>query len=383
MPTFFRNVIRVNHLFFILGGFFILHAFSNECTEMCDVNHVGGIQLKICGTDLATHETHYEAFDTKCYGNCGVMMYYPGPCGCPNDCFSNSKQGICGIEQICECTEGWGGPDCSQPILSNNCSGHGSIATSSEMLFNYCLCDVGWTGIDCSSKVQTVGNAPWGNIFGESTYTSYDIYKDDHPLWNVSVFATIRVTINVTDLLGLLYPWNLYNESYANCSVFFDNGAYQTVLHNTGFRIKGTASRQDQKKGWNLKFNEFVKGQKLFDVEKIGLKSGSVSDDTFLKNKLYADLSHALGVPTQRATYALLYVNSIYYGLYYMHEDIDSAFLQSRLEGDDGQGNIMKLQHGVHLQYYGSNTSWYQEQGTINSMGKQINLFFYFETAVV
>ncbi len=63
-----------------------------------------------------------------------------------------------------------------------------------------------------------------------------------------------------------------------------------------------------------IKFNEFVSGQKLYDVKKIGLKPGSEGDDCFIKNKLYMDMNRAVGALSQRSSYALLYVNNMFIG---------------------------------------------------------------------
>ena len=48
----------------------------------------------------------------------------------------------------------------------------------------------------------------------------------------------------------------------------FDNGHVQESFSNVGIHVKGQGSRVDQKKGWSIKFNEFVKGQKLMGIEK-------------------------------------------------------------------------------------------------------------------
>ena len=63
----------------------------------------------------------------------------------------------------------------------------------------------------------------------------------------------------------------------------FDNGNVKETITNIGFRVKGASSRLNQKKGFVLHFNEFVSGQKFFDMNKLGLKAGSVDDDTLLK----------------------------------------------------------------------------------------------------
>ncbi len=108
--------------------------------------------------------------------------------------------------------------------------------------------------------------------FWDDVYTSKDEYKDDHPIFNISVLATIRVEINPDDLLMLLQPWNLFNESYAVANVFFDNGNVQETVETVGFRVKGASSRLLNKKGWNIKFNEFDKNSTFFGLTKFGLK---------------------------------------------------------------------------------------------------------------
>ena len=221
--------------------------------------------------------------------------------------------------------------------------------------FTYCRCDAGWTGTDCSTAEFSLGTVPWGTLVGDDSdvYTSQDKYGDAHPVWNISVLATIRVTLKNEDYLYLLQPWNLYNESYKPAVVSFDNGHIQQTFENVGFRVKGQASRMDMKKGWNIKFDEFVKDQMLLDISKLQFKSGSVPDDTLLKTIVYSDMMRAMGVPVQRASYALLYINSVFVGVYYMHEDISPTFIDTRLKNDDGSGNTMKLYYSVNLQFFG------------------------------
>jgi hypothetical protein len=47
----------------------------NECTDNCDITYKTGIELQFCGTDMITHNTYYGAIDSKCYFNCGIMVY--------------------------------------------------------------------------------------------------------------------------------------------------------------------------------------------------------------------------------------------------------------------------------------------------------------------
>lgn len=349
--------------------------FGNECTDACDVTYADdGMKVDFCGTDFVSHNSNYAAFHSKCYDVCGVMVYYEGTCGCPNECSAVVGQGKCSEQNVCECSEGFGGYDCSLPISGNVCSSHGTLMDSGDALsffpFDYCVCDVGWTGTDCSSKMVIANNTPWGTLFDGIIYSSADTYGDDHPIWNVSTLATVRVELDNDDYINLLQPWNLYNETYAAATMHFDNGVTRETINNVGFRIKGMTSRMNQKKGWAMKFNEFVSGQKFFDMKKVGFKAGSASDDTLLKNMLYSDFMRAMGVPVQRSSYALLYINNIYAGVYIMQEDLDDDFVDRRVEDDSGKGNLYKLFYDVVLQYFGSDVAYYQDVCTMNALGE-------------
>jgi spore coat protein CotH len=147
-------------------------------------------------------------------------------------------------------------------------------------------------------------------------------------------------------------------------------------MSNVGFRVKGATSRLLNKKGWYIKFNEFNEsGRSWYQMKKLGFKAGSRNDDTLLKSMLYTDFSRALGVAVQRASYSLLYINDIYAGVYFMHEDINPDFMTRRFDGDNGSGNNMKLFYDVNLQYYGSDLSYYKTVNYTNQL--KVPLFWY------
>jgi spore coat protein CotH len=114
----------------------------------------------------------------------------------------------------------------------------------------------------------------------------------------------------------------------------------------------------DMKKGWTIKMDHFVKGQEIAgDVDKLNLKPGADSDDVLLKNMLYTNFQRALGVPVERGSYALLYINDIFTGLYFMHEQVDKIFISSRYKIDNGDGNLFKMNRDVYLRYLGDNVT--------------------------
>jgi hypothetical protein len=350
-------------------------AYSNECTDNCDIQYTTGLKVKFCGTDLITHVTYSSAFDSNCYDICGVMTYYQGDCGCPNDCYNSILQGQC-INNECICNLGWGGYDCSLPIVSNKCSMHGHVEKNLDIFpFEYCLCDDDYTGTDCSTKILPFDSLPWGTLFDGDIYSSSDQYGDSHPIWNISVLPTIKLELDNEDYLSLLDAHNLDNDIYYKSNFYFDNGNVQIALKDVGLRLKGHSSRLQQKKGWNIKFNKFIENQTLFDIEKLGFKPGNTNDDALIKQLLYIDFLRAMNVPTQRSSYTLMYINNIFVGLYNMQENIDTKFMMSRINNDNGQGNNMKLFWTVVLQYFGSNSSYYENKVTTNCLNDTWNYY--------
>lgn len=268
---------------------------SDSCTDACDAMYAGqGPVMTLCGTDSLTHNTAWKALDSKCYFNCNVNTYYPGTCGCPNDCSMKKGQGQCvagSTGLTCLCAMGYRGDDCSLPSCPNNpCSGHGKCipAVKNDYGLDYCQCDEGFTSTDCSLTVNTLNKLPWGEVFGDE-YSGNDQYQDNHPIFNLTVMASVYVTVSEADYRYLLLPINAENQSYVQANVSFENnqaGIHQSLNH-VGFRIKGSSTRKDQKKGFSLSFDEFISDQTLFGMKKIGLKTGfeDGSPDAFVKGK--------------------------------------------------------------------------------------------------
>jgi hypothetical protein len=371
-------------LFLFIFGVLCSRTVGNPCTDACDEEYYqSGIPVKFCGTDNITYQTYYEAVSASnaCYGQCGIMAQYAGSCECPNNCMEANKQGACLPLSLkssafhCVCGDGWGGRDCSLPIVKNDCSLHGKLIksddTKSRFPFDYCECNEGFTGIDCSSLLLDLPVAPWGDIFSDSPeYTEEDKFQDDHPIFNLSLLTTIRINIPEEDYVNLLLPENLYNETYASATVYFDNGDnIQQVIEQVGMKVKGSYSRRAQKKNWTLKFNEFVKDQSLGDgiLTKMGLKG--VDPDPTVRARLYGDLYRAVGGPTSRSSYALLYVNEIFLGIYIIHEEIDTDFVTGRISDDQGKGNLMKFSQFVYLGYFGDDLSYYENEHSTNVLG--------------
>lgn len=112
---------------------------------------------------------------------------------------------------------------------------------------------------------------------------------------------------------------------------------------NVAVKVKGSrgSSRSidgrfnDNKPALTLNFDKFTKDQEFFGLDKIHLNN-SVQDETYLNEFVASRLFLAAGVPTARATHALVKLNDTDLGLYVLKEGYDKRFLKKHFGDNDG-----------------------------------------------
>ncbi|MBK8339554.1 MAG: CotH kinase family protein [Flavobacteriales bacterium] len=80
-------------------------------------------------------------------------------------------------------------------------------------------------------------------------------------------------------------------------------------------------------------------------------------DPSFLREKLALDLMNDNGINAPRCTYARVYLNGSYWGLYTLVEAVDKTFLDNRF--DDNEGNLFKGDPSGDFRWYGTAASGY------------------------
>eukprot|EP01114_Cavostelium_apophysatum_P021461 TRINITY_DN7495_c0_g1_i2.p1 TRINITY_DN7495_c0_g1~~TRINITY_DN7495_c0_g1_i2.p1 ORF type:complete len:390 (+),score=60.11 TRINITY_DN7495_c0_g1_i2:97-1266(+) len=297
--------------------------------------------------------------------DCAVTSTFS--CGCPNNCFNFLGRGVCSNKQ-CACYEGWSGEDCSLVDCAysgkNNCSGHGKCHKKRDL----CTCDPGFAYNDCSAS-EVFSFAPIIQTLNGSVYSKKDIYGDEHPVFNESTIAQIFITMNEDDLLFLQEPANEYNRDYKDILVDFNNGNIDLKSSKGGIRVMGDWSRRFAKKSWKVELYKddwYVKG--------FSLKSAAF-EPSFVREKMSMALLHSLVSPVYRGSYATVWINDQYFGLFLLLESADDDFLESRFGNKDGEfykcfGNF---------EYHGNNASDYKgyeaENIAAQNYTKLINLF--------
>ncbi|MFT5821434.1 MAG: hypothetical protein ACI8ZM_002687 [Crocinitomix sp.] len=183
-------------------------------------------------------------------------------------------------------------------------------------------------------------------------------------MFDESFVHEIRVTFEHDDYWDSLeYYYAQYLEfdapkQYMMVSVEIDG----TVIDSVGVREKGYFSNwgsEGLKEPLKIDFNEYVSGTKYDGLKKINLQNG-FNDPTIMRDALAYKFMRDAGVAAPRSSYAKVYLNDTYWGLYLVVEQVDDRFLKNWFEND--KGNLYKCINNTNLEWQGTNKVNYQDE---------------------
>ena len=181
-----------------------------------------------------------------------------------------------------------------------------------------------------------------------------------------SYVHTIHVTFsenNFWDILNNNYQTSIDPISGVPTDVPYLMGEVSidgVVMDSIGLRQKGFSSHfssNNNKKSLKLKFNEFVPGQRFDGLKKFNLSNG-VGDPAMQRDVLCYELMRRQGIRAPRTSYARVFLNNTYWGLYVVIEQIDKTFVTDNFL--EGTGNLYKNIAWSDLEWQGSNQSAYE-----------------------
>lgn len=152
-----------------------------------------------------------------------------------------------------------------------------------------------------------------------------------------------------------------------------------TLVPDVGIKFKGNSSYNNpsDKKSFKIDFNEFVSGQEYDGLKRLNLNNG-FKDPSFLREKLTLDALNAQGIPAPRCTYAKLFINGTFWGLYMLVEEVNKKFLEQHF--DENTGNLFKGDPHGTLNWQGNLQASYEDDyelktnETVNDWSDLINL---------
>lgn len=174
-------------------------------------------------------------------------------------------------------------------------------------------------------------------------------------LYEDNKLPSIYISLPV-DSLTWLYS-HVDNDNNIRANFIFDDGVRRDTMRDVGFRLRGNTSRASAKKSFKVKFNFYTSGIKYQGVKELNL-NGSHNDPTMVREKLFYDAWNLTGLPPRRSSFAKVYINNAYYGLYINIEELDDDWLQRVFGTDDG--NLYKCIYPADLKYISNNQSSYK-----------------------
>ena len=179
---------------------------------------------------------------------------------------------------------------------------------------------------------------------------------DGDSIWNLPVIHDLYFTFSQVGYYDSLVATHT-SGTYVQCDMTFDG----TALPSIGVRFKGNSSfnNPSQKKSMKVDLNEFVAGQDYDGIKKFNLNN-LFKDPTFIREKLTLDYMRRHGIHAPRCTYARVYFNNTYWGLYTLVEDVNGKFLSQHYNNNNG--NLFKGDPNGDLRWLGASVSSYTSQ---------------------
>ena len=161
-------------------------------------------------------------------------------------------------------------------------------------------------------------------------------------LFDDRVVHEVRLTVNERDLRELRerYLENLYVPA--------DFQWRDQRVRNVGIRSRGLASRNASKLGLRIDFNRYTTGQRFLGLTSVVLDN-LVTDPALIRERVSMALFSRLGQPAPRESFARVFINGAYEGVYAVVEPVDSAFIE-RAFGE--KGGYLFERHFIQS-YYG------------------------------
>jgi len=197
-------------------------------------------------------------------------------------------------------------------------------------------------------------------IFGVLSYLSLsftsfsqNFNNDGDTLFGSSVIHTIYFNFydpSYYDSLTTSYT----QDRYYTCNMIIDGTNYDSV----GVKFKGNSSYNilSQKKSMKVDLDMNIPSQDVDDLNKFNLNN-LYHDPTGLREKILSDFLNRNNIPAPRVTYAKVYYNNQYWGLYTLVEEANSDFLDGWF--NEEVGNLFKGDPSGDLKWLGSSPSLY------------------------
>jgi spore coat protein H len=186
------------------------------------------------------------------------------------------------------------------------------------------------------------------------TFLNVNAQNEGDSIFNSDQIHEIQINFSQVSYWDSLVDY-FATDTYMQADILFNGNLVSAV----GVKFKGNSSfnNQSRKKSFKIDLNEFVAGQELNGLKKINLNNG-FKDPSFLREKIACDFYNDQGLKAPRCTFAKVYLNGVYWGLYNFIEEVDTKqFLNKHFSYHDG--NMFKGDPNGDLRYISNQASSY------------------------
>jgi hypothetical protein len=171
-------------------------------------------------------------------------------------------------------------------------------------------------------------------------------------LFDEKVLHDVRLYLSPADWEKL--KANYADDTYYPCDLLWRG----EVALRAGVRSRGNGSRDAVKPALRVDFNRYVAGQEFAGLGALVLNNLR-QDPPMIRLALALLFFRRMGHPAPRTSFARLYVNDSYAGLYLVEEPVDKRFLKRVFGHDDGYLYDYQWAFEYRMEYLGPDPSRY------------------------
>ena len=158
----------------------------------------------------------------------------------------------------------------------------------------------------------------------------------ENTLFDKDAVTTVNITVSDENWADMLE--NPLEEEYHLCDVTINGKSYESVAIRTKgmTSLSSVASSDSNRYSFKIKADEYVGGQSFDGLDEFVLNN-IYQDATYMKEYLSYEMMDYIGVDTPLYSYAAVYINGEYFGLYLMVEAPEEDFLDRVYGADYGE----------------------------------------------
>jgi len=207
----------------------------------------------------------------------------------------------------------------------------------------------------------STGQTPGNQLFDNSKI---------HEIKIISLYDNLRDTLESNYLMSFgMNQFQIRDIPYAPAKLIVDG----ILLDTLGIRYKGFNSWwHSVKKPIKIDMNRYKSGQEYDGLKKFNLHNGS-GDPSFIRENIDYKLLRSLGIKAPRTSYAKVFLDTAYIGLYRIVEQVDNTFLDVNFGNHKGNLYVQEAvgTAGFAMQWEGSRQETYYKSISLENHQKE------------